>query len=81
MLIALSFSFSYQKVTGFSISLSFKIKLKSAQNYMLVRVNEICMHTKFRGHGLPFQNWPKLVHGRQKINQLESAQKIHVSRD
>ena len=61
---------------------------------MQVGINIKCMHTSFVGCGLSgfrdiatFQKRPNfpseawtIVHGHRKINQSESAQKIHASR-
>ena len=61
---------------------------------MQVGINIKCMHTSFGGCGLSgfrdiatFQKRPNfpsgawtIVHGHRKINQSESAQKIHASR-
>ena len=61
-----------------------------SKKFMQIEVDEICMDTRFGGHGLsgfgdiptfkfwpifPFRPW-SIVHGGQKI---ESAQKIHAS--
>ena len=58
-------------------------------------VNVTCMYTSFGGRGLsgfgdmatfqkrpnfPFEAWT-IVHGHQKFNRSESAQKIYASRD
>ena len=62
---------------------------------MHVEIDVKCMHTNFDEQGLlrfrqycyfqfwsnfPFRPWT-IVHGSEKLNQIELAKKIHASRD
>ena len=55
---------------------------ESAQKIMQVGIDVKCMHTDFGGHGLfGFRDKISLLSIKvEKLNRLESAQKIHATR-
>ena len=61
-------------------------QMESAQKIMQVGVDAICMHTNFGGFGfssfgdITTFKFGQKVHGSEKMNEIESAQKLCASR-